>query len=62
MDDASPPAACRLCGTPLPDGAERCPSCGLAVATDISGAAIRRLVAGLAAIYLFTAIVLILTR
>jgi predicted nucleic acid-binding Zn ribbon protein len=62
MDDAPPPAACRLCGTALPDGAERCSSCGLAVATDISGAALRRLAAGVAVIYLFTAIVLILTR
>jgi hypothetical protein len=62
MDDAPLPAACRLCWTALPDGAERCPSCGLAVATDISGVALRRLAAGVAAIYLFTAIVLILTR
>jgi hypothetical protein len=62
MDETPLPAVCRLCETPLPEGAERCPSCGLAPATDISRAALRRLAAGVLVIYVFTAIVLYLTR
>jgi predicted amidophosphoribosyltransferase len=62
MDDDAPPATCRLCGAPLPEEGGRCPACGLAVARNVSGAAIRRLVAGLLALYLFTAVVLMLTR
>jgi predicted amidophosphoribosyltransferase len=62
MDDVSSPAACRLCGEPLPEGAERCPSCGLAVVTDLPRRALWRLAGGLAAIYLLAAVVLLLTR
>jgi hypothetical protein len=56
------PAACRLCDTPLPQGAERCPSCGLHRATHLTRPQLWRLAAGLAVVYLVTAVLLLLAR
>jgi hypothetical protein len=54
--------ACRLCGTPLPDPAARCPACGMHPARTLSRSTKWRIAAGLAALYAFVAVVLILTR
>jgi hypothetical protein len=64
MESESPSSAepCRLCGTGVPSGVERCPSCGLHRATRLSRATLWRLAAGLAAVYLATALLLILSR
>ena len=60
-DGASAPA-CRLCASPLPPDAKRCPACGLHRATDLSRPELWRLGAGLAALYLVTAVLLLLAR
>jgi hypothetical protein len=54
--------ACRLCGTPLPDPAARCPACGMHPARDLPRATKWRIAAGLVALYAFVAVVLVLTR
>ena len=56
------PATCRLCRAPLPPGTERCPSCGMHQATGLSNAALWRVGAGLAAVYLLTVLILVLFR
>jgi hypothetical protein len=54
---------CRLCGAALPEGARsRCPNCGLHAAGDLGRAGYRRLAAGLAGVYLLTALLVFLTR
>jgi hypothetical protein len=54
---------CRLCGAPLP-AAEggRCPNCGLASAADLGRPGYSRLAAGLAGVYLLTALLVLLAR
>ncbi len=54
--------ACRLCGTPVPDAGPRCPACGMHQARILPRATRWRIAAGLAALYLFVAVVLVLTR
>ena len=54
------PATCRLCGAALPPGAERCPSCGMHQATGLNNPALWRVGAGLAAVYLLIALILVL--
>jgi hypothetical protein len=54
------PSTCHLCEAPLPPGAERCPSCGMHQATGLSNAALWRVGAGLAAVYLLTVLILVL--
>jgi len=61
MQDAQP-VACRLCETPLPDPGERCPACGMHPARDLAPASKWRVAAGLVALYVFVAVVLVLTR
>jgi hypothetical protein len=56
---------CRLCGAPLPgdgDGGGRCPNCGLHPVSGLDRRAYGRLAAGLAGIYLLTALLVLLTR
>ena len=54
---------CRLCGAALPEGdGSRCPDCGLHAATDLDRSGYRRLAAGLAGVYLLTALLVLLTR
>jgi hypothetical protein len=61
---------CRLCGAPLPapdgvdapDGGVRCVNCGLYSADDLGGRGYGRLVAGLAGIYVVTALLVLLVR
>ena len=63
MDSPEPAGAvCRLCATPLPDPDARCPACGMHPARDLPPATKWRVAAGLAALYLFVAVVLVLTR
>jgi hypothetical protein len=63
MDLPDPqPAACRLCETPLPDPSARCPACGMHQARDLPPATKWRIAAGLLALYVFVAVVLVLTR
>jgi len=53
---------CRLCGAPLPAvGGSRCPNCGLYPA-DLGPPGYGRLAAGLAGVYLLTALLVLLTR
>jgi hypothetical protein len=59
-------STCRLCGAPLPaaegpDGA-RCPNCGLYSAGDLGGRGYGRVAAGLAGLYVLTALVVLLVR
>ena len=58
--DATP---CRLCGASLPavDGS-RCPNCGLFSAGELGAPGYRRVAAGLAGIYLLTALLVLLAR
>jgi hypothetical protein len=57
------PTTCRLCGAELPgDGGARCPSCGLYPVSGLDRRAYGRLAAGLAGIYLLTALLVLLTR
>ncbi|MDQ1516990.1 MAG: hypothetical protein QOE80_2820 [Actinomycetota bacterium] len=54
---------CRLCGAALPeDDGARCPDCGFHQAADLDRSGYRRLAAGLAGIYLLTALLVLLTR
>jgi predicted amidophosphoribosyltransferase len=53
---------CRLCGAVLPPDGGRCPNCGLHSAGDLDRAGHRRLAAGLAGVYLLTALLVLLTR
>ena len=56
---------CRLCDAPLSgdgDGDARCPNCGLCPTSDLDRRAYGRLAAGLAGIYLLTALLVLLTR
>jgi len=54
---------CRLCGADLPEGERvRCPNCGLDAAGDLDRSGYRQLVAGLAGVYLLTALLVFLTR
>jgi hypothetical protein len=62
MDEAPSTAACRLCGEALPEGAQRCPSCAMPVQLELSRRDYWRLGAGILAVYLLTAIALLLTR
>ncbi len=59
---APPPAVCRLCRTPLPDPQARCPACGMHPARDLPPATKWRIAAGLMAIYLLVAAVILLSR
>ncbi len=61
-DEATAPAACRLCEAPLPPDVTRCPACGLHRATSLSRPELWRLGAGLAVLYLVTAVLLLLVR
>jgi ribosomal protein L40E len=61
-DEATALAPCRLCESPLPPDAKRCPACGLHRATDLSRPELWRLGAGLAVLYLATAVLLLLVR
>jgi ribosomal protein L40E len=56
------PVTCRLCEAPLPPGAERCPSCGMHQATQLSPSSLWRVGAGLAAVYLLTVLIVVLFR
>jgi hypothetical protein len=56
------PATCRLCEAPLPPGEERCPTCGMHQATELSSSSLWRLGAGVAAVYLLTVLILVLFR
>lgn len=56
------PTSCRLCGTALPDPGERCPTCGLHPARELSSATRWRIAGGLVAVYAFVAAILALTR
>ena len=58
----SQPAVCHLCETPLADPSARCPACGMHPARDLTPAAKWRVAAGLVALYVFVAVVLVLTR
>jgi hypothetical protein len=54
---------CRLCGADLPDdGSDRCPTCGLYRAVDLDRSGYLRLGGGLAAVYLITALLVLLSR
>jgi hypothetical protein len=54
---------CRLCGAALSEGdGSRCPNCGLYQAADLGRSGYRRLAAGMAGIYLLTALLVYLTR
>ena len=54
---------CRLCGADLPEGELlRCPNCGLHAAGDLDRSGYRQLAAGLAGVYLLTALLVLLTR
>jgi len=54
---------CRLCGADLSeDGGPRCANCGLYQADDLGRPGYRRLVFGLAGVYLLTALLVLLTR
>ena len=53
---------CRLCGGVLPPDPQRCPNCGLHPATELGPSGYRRLAAGLAGVYLLTAVLVFLTR
>jgi len=54
---------CRLCGAPFAeDGGPRCPNCGLYQAADLGRPGYRRLLLGLAGVYLLTALLVLLTR
>jgi hypothetical protein len=56
-------APCRLCGAPLSgDDDARCPNCGLCPVSDLDRRAFGRLAAGLAGVYLLTALLVLLTR
>ena len=55
------PATCRLCETPLPPEAERCPSCGLYQVTELPPPTLWRLGVGLVAVYFVTVVILLLT-
>ena len=60
MDDAT---TCRLCGAELPeDGGSRCSNCGLHREADLGRPGYRRLLLGLAGVYLLTALLVLLTR
>jgi ribosomal protein L40E len=61
-DEATAPPTCRLCESPLPPDATRCPVCGLHRATGLSRPELWRLGAGLAVLYLVTAVLLLLAR
>jgi len=58
-------STCRLCGAPLPEAADvggvRCPNCGLH-SGDFGGGGYGRVAAGLAGVYLVTALLVLLTR
>jgi predicted RNA-binding Zn-ribbon protein involved in translation (DUF1610 family) len=60
------PLTCRLCGAPLTGDeglpAGRCPNCGLYPVRDLDRRGYGRLAAGLAGIYLLTALLVLLTR
>jgi len=56
------PPVCRLCETPLPDPAARCPACGMSQDRDVTPATKWRIAAGLLALYVFIAVVLVVTR
>ena len=60
-DDAAP-TVCRLCEEAVPPGAARCPACGLHQSTDLSGPSLWRLTAGLAVVYAFVALIVVLNR
>jgi hypothetical protein len=63
MDPAeSVSVECRLCGTPLPDAAARCPACGMHPLRVLPRATKWRIAAGLVGLYAFVAVVLFLTR
>jgi predicted amidophosphoribosyltransferase len=54
---------CRLCGADLPEGdGIRCPNCGLHAAHDLDRSGYQTLTAGLAGVYLLTALLVFLTR
>jgi hypothetical protein len=54
---------CRLCGAAFPgDGVPRCLNCGLHAAQDLGRRGYVRLAAGMAGIYLLTALLVLLTR
>jgi predicted amidophosphoribosyltransferase len=54
---------CRLCGADLPEGEPlRCPNCGLHAADNLDRSGYRQLAAGLAGVYLLTALLVLLTR
>ncbi len=61
-------STCRLCGAPLPaaaDGAAdgaRCLNCGLYAAGDLGGRGYGRVAAGLAGVYVITALLVLLVR
>jgi hypothetical protein len=58
--DATP---CRLCGAVLSESdGLRCPNCGLYQAVDLGRSGYRRLAAGLAGVYLLTALLVFLIR
>jgi len=61
------PTTCRLCGAPLPpaDGAHagvRCVNCGLYAADDLGRRGYGRVLAGLAGVYVVTALLVLLVR
>jgi hypothetical protein len=54
---------CRLCGAPLPgDDGARCPNCGLYPVSDLDRRSFGGLAAGLAGVYLLTALLVLLSR
>jgi hypothetical protein len=53
---------CRLCGAPLTGDEARCPNCGLYPVRDLDRRGYGRLAAGLAGVYLLTALLVLLTR
>ena len=54
---------CRLCGAvPSEGNGLRCPNCGLHQAVELGRSGYRRLAAGLAGVYLLTALLVFLTR
>ncbi len=63
------PTTCRLCGAPLPpadgagaDAGVRCVNCGLYAADDLGGRGYGRILAGLAGVYVVTALLVLLVR